>query len=187
MRLIVDVNLRCITKRRAESLCERLQQFLLGIRTAWSFLIPAPWSAVALGGHPAWRASPRVRRGRLSLRRSSLDCQVGFTFGVPNRPILGHPPEGIAVSPSGWMRQTEPPYDGGLCSGAAANVQLYRQRTHRSESRRNTGWWHQISLATASPPSRERLFAGAFAVWLRDLLDELGITRVRHQPVAFPL
>src|SRR6476646_8475592 len=28
VRLIVDVDLRCITKRRAESLCERLQQFL---------------------------------------------------------------------------------------------------------------------------------------------------------------
>jgi hypothetical protein len=37
--------------------------------SAWSFFIPAPWSAVALRGHPAWRASPRVRRGRLVAAR----------------------------------------------------------------------------------------------------------------------
>src|SRR4029079_9042212 len=31
---------------------------------------------------------------------SLFGCRVGFTLGVPNRPILGHPPDGIAVSPS---------------------------------------------------------------------------------------
>ena len=65
-RLIVDAQLPCFAKLRAESLCERLQQFLFKL-SACSFFILAPWSAIALRGNRLGELRAFVEVG-LSLR-----------------------------------------------------------------------------------------------------------------------